>query len=45
VVADAVQFNGSPIGFINPLLYENIGTSAITDVTAPSTRRPRCGPT
>jgi subtilase family serine protease len=37
VVADAVQFNGSSIGFINPLLYENIGTSAITDVTAPST--------
>jgi len=39
VVADAVQFNGSPIGFINPLLYDNIGTSAITDVTAPSTRQ------
>ena len=37
VVADAVQFNGSPIGFINPLLYENIDTSAITDVTAPPT--------
>jgi subtilase family serine protease len=39
VVADALQFNGSPIGFINPLLYENIGTSAITDVTAPATRQ------
>jgi subtilase family serine protease len=37
VVADAVQFNGSAIGFINPLLYENIDKSAITDVTAPST--------
>jgi subtilase family serine protease len=37
VVADAVQYNGSAIGFINPLLYDNIGTSAITDVTAPAT--------
>jgi subtilase family serine protease len=37
VVADAVQYNGSPIGFINPLLYEDIDTSAITDVTAPPT--------
>jgi hypothetical protein len=32
-----VQYNGSPIGFINPLLYEDIDTSAITDVTAPPT--------
>ena len=39
VVADAVQFNGAPIGFINPLLYGNIDTPAITDVTAPSTRQ------
>ena len=45
VVADAVQFNGSAIGFINPLLYENIDTSAITDVTAPPPDRPPCGPT
>ena len=37
VVADAVQVNGKPIGFVNPLLYDNIGTSAITDVTAPAT--------
>ena len=36
VVADAVQNNGSAIGFINPLLYKDIDTSAITDVTAPS---------
>ncbi|HEY7947009.1 MAG TPA: S53 family peptidase, partial [Acidimicrobiales bacterium] len=39
VVADAVQFNGAPVGFVNPLLYRNIGTSAITDVLAPSTRQ------
>jgi subtilase family serine protease len=32
VVADAVQFNGAAVGFINPLLYQNIDTSAITDV-------------
>jgi len=38
VVADAVQYNGAAIGFINPLLYHDIGTSAITDVTAPPTR-------
>jgi subtilase family serine protease len=37
VVADAVQYNGAAIGFINPLLYRDIDTSAITDVTAPST--------
>ena len=39
VVADAVQFNNAPIGFINPLLYQNIGTSAITDVVAPNTHQ------
>jgi subtilase family serine protease len=39
VVADAVQFNGAPVGFINPLLYANVGTSAITDVLGPSTRQ------
>jgi subtilase family serine protease len=38
VVADAVQYNGAAIGFINPLLYKDIDTSAITDVLAPSTR-------
>jgi subtilase family serine protease len=32
VVADAVQYNGAAIGFINPLLYRDIDTSAITDV-------------
>ncbi|MGH9016917.1 MAG: S53 family peptidase [Acidimicrobiales bacterium] len=37
VVADAIEYNGDPIGFINPLLYEDMGTPAITDVTAPST--------
>ena len=31
-MADAIQYNGSAIGFINPLLYRNIDTSAITDV-------------
>jgi subtilase family serine protease len=36
VVADAVQFNGAAIGFINPLLYEDVDTSAITDVLATS---------
>ncbi len=35
VVADAVQYNGAAIGFINPLLYKDIDTSAITDVAAP----------
>jgi subtilase family serine protease len=34
VVADAVQFNGAAVGFINPLLYEDTDTSAITDVLA-----------
>jgi subtilase family serine protease len=34
VVADAIQYNGSAIGFINPLLYRNVDTSAITDPTA-----------
>ncbi len=38
VVADAVQYNGAAIGFINPLLYKDIDTSAITDVLAPGTR-------
>jgi subtilase family serine protease len=38
VVADAVQYNGGDIGFINPLLYRDIDTTAITDVTAPTTR-------
>ena len=37
VVADAVQYNGGPVGFINPLLYKDIDTSAITDVSAPTT--------
>jgi subtilase family serine protease len=37
VVADAVQYNGSAIGFINPLLYRDSTSSAITDVTAPAT--------
>jgi subtilase family serine protease len=32
VVADAIQYNGAAIGFINPLLYRNIDTSAISDV-------------
>jgi subtilase family serine protease len=38
VVADAIQFNGAAIGFINPLLYKNVDTSAITDVIRPSTK-------
>jgi subtilase family serine protease len=37
VVADAVQYNGAAIGFINPLLYQDIDTSAITDVSRPRT--------
>jgi subtilase family serine protease len=32
VLADAIQETGSAVGFINPLLYEKSGTSAITDV-------------
>jgi subtilase family serine protease len=32
VVALAIQHNGSAIGFINPLLYQNVNSSAITDV-------------
>jgi subtilase family serine protease len=32
VVADAISYNGSAVGFINPLLYRDIDTSAITDV-------------
>jgi subtilase family serine protease len=39
VVADAVQYNHAAIGFINPLLYSNVDTSAITDVLA--TRGPQ----
>jgi subtilase family serine protease len=34
VVADAVQYNGAAIGFINPLLYDDVDTSAISDVLA-----------
>jgi subtilase family serine protease len=37
VVADAVQYNGAAIGFINPLLYRDSGTPAITDVFATAT--------
>ena len=32
VLADAIQDTGSAVGFINPLLYEVSGTSAISDV-------------
>jgi subtilase family serine protease len=32
VLADAIQETGSAVGFVNPLLYELSGTSAITDV-------------
>ncbi len=32
VLADAIQETGSAVGFINPLLYDLSGTSAITDV-------------
>jgi subtilase family serine protease len=32
VMADAVQYNAASVGFINPLLYEDSGTSAIKDV-------------
>ena len=32
VLADAIQKTGSAVGFINPLLYDLSGTSAITDV-------------
>ena len=35
VLADAIQNTGSAVGFINPLLYESSGTSAITDVVPP----------
>ena len=38
VVADAIQYNNGPIGFINPLLYRNVDTSAITDVLPLPTR-------
>jgi subtilase family serine protease len=39
VVADAIQYNGAAIGLINPLLYRNVGTSALTDVTHPSPKQ------
>jgi subtilase family serine protease len=32
VLADAIQYTGSSVGFINPLLYKASGTSAISDV-------------
>jgi subtilase family serine protease len=32
VVADAIQFTGSAVGFINPVLYSHVGTTALTDV-------------
>jgi len=38
VLADAVQYTGQPIGFINPLIYADEQTQAITDV------RPQHGP-
>jgi subtilase family serine protease len=38
VLADAVQYSGGAIGFINPLIYGDEQTSAITDV------RPQSGP-
>ncbi|MCU4187033.1 S53 family peptidase [Acidiferrimicrobium sp. IK] len=36
VMADAIQYNGSAVGLVNPLLYRNVDTSAITDVLPPS---------
>jgi subtilase family serine protease len=36
IMALANQAAGHPLGFINPLLYSLAGTSAITDVTSPS---------
>ena len=39
VVADTISYNNGPIGFINPLLYRDVDTSAITDVLA--TRSPQ----
>src|SRR6202034_4252069 len=32
VLADAIQYTGSAVGFINPLLYKASGTAAISDV-------------
>src|SRR5215469_1185912 len=36
IMALANQAAGSPLGFINPLLYSHAGTSAFTDVVSPS---------
>ena len=36
VVAVADQVNRRPLGFINPLYYRLLGTSALHDITAPS---------
>jgi subtilase family serine protease len=36
VVAVANQLNHRPLGFINPLYYRLLGTSALHDITAPS---------
>jgi subtilase family serine protease len=36
IMALTNQAAGHPLGFINPLLYSLAGTSAITDVTSPS---------
>jgi subtilase family serine protease len=37
VLADAIQYTGSAVGFINPLLYKASGTSAISDVMSTPT--------
>lgn len=37
VLADAEQYTGEAVGFINPLLYEISGTDAISDVLPTST--------
>jgi subtilase family serine protease len=39
VLADAIQYTGSAVGFINPLLYKASGTAAISDVLP--TRKPQ----
>jgi subtilase family serine protease len=36
VIAIADQVNGSPLGFVNPLYYQLLGTSALHDLVAPS---------
>ena len=36
VVAVADQVHGHPLGFINPLYYRLLGTSALHDITAPT---------